>query len=120
MSSVRHQKRRCFWVADGSAVWWHRLRIPDLLQASIDREPCGLARSTLSKVRNIMSLIYVDAQRKKLIPDDMKDRFQQAQKLLPATARSSDSTQEEHECQRKYTIDSLVVESADLIEDLSD
>jgi hypothetical protein len=30
-------KRCCFWVADGSAVWWDRLRIPDLLQTVFGR-----------------------------------------------------------------------------------
>jgi integrase len=39
---------------------------------SIDKVPDGLAWSTLSKMRNIMSLIYADAQRKRLIPDDVK------------------------------------------------
>jgi hypothetical protein len=39
---------------------------------SIDKEPGGLAWSTLSKMRNIISLIYADAQRKRLIPADVK------------------------------------------------
>ena len=47
--------------------------VEDWLKAiSIDKEPDGLAWSTLSKMRNIMSLIYADAQRKRLIPDDVK------------------------------------------------
>jgi hypothetical protein len=51
--------------------------VKDWLKAiSIDKEPDGLAWSTLSKMRNIMSLIYADAQRKRLIPDDVKyNRF---------------------------------------------
>jgi hypothetical protein len=47
--------------------------VEDWLKAiSIDKVPDGLAWSTLSKMRNIMSLIYADAQRKRLIPDDVK------------------------------------------------
>jgi integrase len=47
--------------------------VEDWLKAiSIDRQPDGLAWATLSKMRNVMSLIYADAQRKKLIPDDVK------------------------------------------------
>ena len=45
----------------------------DWLQAiSIDKDPEGLDWPTLSKMRNIMSLIYAHAQRKNLIPNDVK------------------------------------------------
>jgi integrase len=47
--------------------------VEDWLKAlSIDKDPNGLVWSTLSKMRNIMSLIYAHAQRKSLIPDDVK------------------------------------------------
>jgi integrase len=47
--------------------------VEDWLQAiSVDRDPEGLDWPTLSKMRNIMSLIYAHAQRKNLIPNDIK------------------------------------------------
>jgi hypothetical protein len=47
--------------------------VEDWMKAiSIDKRPDGLAWPTVSKMRNIMSLIYAHAQRKRLIPDDVK------------------------------------------------
>jgi integrase len=43
-----------------------------LKSLSIDRGPDGLEWSTLSKMRNVMSLIYAHAQRRSLIAEDMK------------------------------------------------
>jgi integrase len=39
---------------------------------SIDKDPHGLQWSTLSKMRNVASLVYAHAQRQGLIPDDVK------------------------------------------------
>lgn len=39
---------------------------------SIDRNPEGLAWPSVSKIRNVMSLVYGHAQRGGLIPDDLK------------------------------------------------
>lgn len=47
--------------------------VENWLQAiSIDKYPEGLDWPTLSKMRNVMSLIYAHAQRKNLIPNDVK------------------------------------------------
>ncbi len=47
--------------------------VENWLQAiSIDKDPEGLDWPTLSKMRNIMSIIYAHAQRKNLIPNDVK------------------------------------------------
>lgn len=39
---------------------------------SVDRNPEGLAWPSVSKIRNVMSLVYAHAQREGLIPDDLK------------------------------------------------
>jgi integrase len=47
--------------------------VEDWLKAlSIDKDPEGLEWPTLSKMRNVMSLVYAHAQRQGLIPNDVK------------------------------------------------
>jgi integrase len=47
--------------------------VEDWLKAlSVDKDPEGLQWSTLSKLRNVMCLVYAHAQRQGLIPDDLK------------------------------------------------
>jgi len=57
----------------GSAIGIRPADVENWLKAlSIDNNPSGLAWPSLSKIRNVMSLIYAHAQRQGLIPDDVK------------------------------------------------
>jgi integrase len=47
--------------------------VEDWLKAlSLDKDPGGLQWPTVSKIRNVMSQVYAHAQRRGLIPDDVK------------------------------------------------